>query len=205
MKNYFRIISSHKKLILLIIILCGILSFIAAKVIPTTYTASTLLLVHRTNKIETKDFQYDNYYSIQATEAVGNTVASLLQSPELILEIYKKAKLENTIKNISSDVKKFRPKQISSHLIRLRVTTQNSQDSEKLIKAGVEVLQNRISQLETNYDKKGSFEISAENPIVFANKYSPLTVTILGLICGLFLGIALAFLFEYFREEEKKI
>lgn len=204
MKNYLQIVSSHKKLIFFVILLCGIFSFLFAKFYPTTYTASTLFTINRVNRAPETDFPYDNYYySIQATGAVGDTVSSLLQSPEVILEIYKKAGLEKEIKDIAADAKRFRPKQISSHLIKLKITTLNKESSEKLAKSTEEVLKNRVKKLETNFENKNSFDLSAEKAIIFTNKYSSLLVTILGLFGGLFLGVGLAFLFEYFKTEKK--
>lgn len=201
MRNYPQIIASRKKLILLVAVLCTILSFIFVKIYPTTYTASTLLSIYRVNKEATEDFQYDNYYAIKAAEFVGNTVVGRLQSPEAILEIYKKAKLDRDI-DIFHEVKKFRPKQLSSHLIKVRITDQSQEKAEKLAKAMAEVINDEVKKLEVDPKKQNSFEIAAEGPIISTNKYNPHLVTALGLICGLFLGIGLTFLFEYFRGEK---
>lgn len=203
MTNYFQTINLHKKLIVAVAILCGILSFVFAKFYPTTYTVSTLLAIHRVNKETTSDFQYDNYYGIQATEFVGNTVVSYLQSPETILEIYKETKLDQETKNIFSETKKFRPKQLSSHLIKLRITSEDNEKAKKLVQAAVEVINGKVKKLETNVKNQNSFEISATESIISTNKYSPFFVGGLGLICGLFLGVGFAFLFVYFKEEGK--
>lgn len=204
MKNYLQIIVSHKKLILLVAVLCAIFSFIFVKVYPTTYTASTLLSIYRVNKEATEDFQYDNYYAIKAAEFVGNTVVSLLQSPEAILEIYKKAKLDRDI-DIFREVKKFRPKQLSSHLVKIKITNQSREKAEKLAKATAVVINDEVKKLEVDSKAQNSFEIKASKPIISTNRYNPYLVTVLGLICGLFLGIGLAFLFEYFREEKGQL
>jgi capsular polysaccharide biosynthesis protein len=198
MKNYFEIITSRKKLILVVIILCGILSFVFAKVYPTTYTVSILLSVQRVNKEATSDFQYDNYYGIQAAEFVGNTIVSLLQSPEAGLEIYKKANLDKNI-DIFREIKKFRPKQLSSHLVKLKITDKDSKNAKNLAIAAGEVVNTKVKQLEVSSNKQNSFEIEISEPLVLTNKYNPYFVTILGLICGLFLGAGVAFLFEYFK------
>ncbi|MEW6407843.1 MAG: Wzz/FepE/Etk N-terminal domain-containing protein [Patescibacteria group bacterium] len=202
MKNYLQIIISHKKLILFVAALCAIFSFIFVKVYPTTYTASTLLSIHRVNKEVTEDFQYDNYYAIQAAEFVGNTVVSLLQSPEAILEIYKKAKLDRDI-DIFHEVKKFRPKQLSSHLVKVKITNQSQEKAEKLAKATVAVINDKVKKLEVDPQKQNSFEIGAQGSVISTNKYNPYLVTALGLICGLFLGVGLAFLGEYFKPDQK--
>ena len=58
----------------------------------------------------------------------------------------------------------------------------------------------KLPEVELTGNDSNSFEIMASNPIITEKNYDPVLVTIIGLICGLFIGLGLAFIFEYFKE-----
>jgi capsular polysaccharide biosynthesis protein len=202
LKNYLKVISDKKIFILVTVIICGVLAFVISSVKPQSYDSGLLLTVHRENREETKDFQYDNYYSIQASEYLSNTAVSLIESPEFVSKVYNRAGLADELDDVFAAAKKIKPKQISSHLIKVKLNDKDEEKAKKLSIALGEVLKDDISKIEISAAGKGSFTIAAEEPIVTLKKYNPWLVGLIGMIGGLFIGIALAFLGEYFRREE---
>lgn len=198
-----KVIGDKKVFILVTALLCGVLAFIISSVKPTSYDSSLLLTVHRENREDTKDFQYDNYYSIQASEYLSNTAVSLIESPEFVNKVYDRAGLADELDDVYAAAKKIKPKQISSHLIKVKVNDKDEEKAKKLTVALGEVLNDDVSKIEVSSKGKGSFTVVAEEPIVTLKKYNPWLVGLIGIIGGLFIGTALAFLGEYYRKEER--
>jgi len=57
------------------------------------FDVSLSLSVAPQEREQTQDYQYDGYYALQAADIFSDTVASFFQSPENVVEIYKKAEL----------------------------------------------------------------------------------------------------------------
>lgn len=198
-KNYIQVVLRHKFTIVACIILCGLAALIYAYVKPQAFSSNISMSFHRVNKEATADYQYDNYYAGKAVEIVSNTVAGWLQTPNIVQEIYTEANVAPD--DIYKDAKKFKPKQVSAHQVEMRLTNKNRQDLEKLSKAAVAIMKNKVASLEVTNEQKNAFDVISEDPIITEVKYSPLMLTLIGLVAGLFVGIGLAFLWEYFREE----
>lgn len=201
-KNYLKVISSYKWVVITCLILAGLLSFIFTQWLPVSYDSILTLTVHRVNREETKDFQYDNYYAIQATELLGNTVVNWLATPDVALAIFDKAGVKADVEGLAKLSKKFKAKQLSSHVASIEFRYKDQDGANKLSAALVDVVQEKVKNTEETAQNNPSFEIQASKPLIVQHKIDPILASVCGLVCGLFIGIGLAFLFEYFRKEE---
>lgn len=199
-KNYLQVIIRHKFTIVASIVLCGLAALIYSYVKSQAFSSNVSMSFHRVNKEATADYQYDNYYAGKAVEIVSNTVVGWLQTPNVVQEIYTEAKVVPD--DIYKDTKKFKPKQVSAHQVEMRLVNKNRQDLEKLSKATVAVMKNKVASLEVTNEQKNAFDVIIDEPIITEIKYSPWMLTLIGLVAGLFVGIGLAFLWEYFKSEE---
>ena len=156
--------------------------------------------VHKVNRQDVKNFQYDNYYAIQASELLGNTIVGWLESPNIIFEIYDRAELTPQPEEVDKLARQMKAKQISSHSVKVAFNQIDRERSEKLSGSLVDVIKDKVNEVELTGNDKNSFEIISSNPIISEKKYDPVLITIIGLISGLFIGIGLGFMFEYFKE-----
>jgi capsular polysaccharide biosynthesis protein len=202
LKNYFEVIKRRKVFIVSFGAICGILSLIFSLTTPKSYEAVILLSVHRVNREKTADFQYDNYYAIQAAEYVGNTIVSLLEMPETILEIYKKAGWQDEMGDVYAAARKIKPKQISSHLVKVKLNDKNKEKVERLSGALADVIRNKISSIEVTPENKNSFTVESTEPIITQKTYSPPIVTLIGFLGGIMIGMGFSFCLEYLKEEK---
>ena len=198
-KNYVEVVKKHKFTVVVVIILCGLFSLVYSFVKPQSFSSNISMSFYRVNREVTSDYQYDNYYTGKAVEILTNTVLGWLETSNIIQEVYDEAGVVSD--DIYKDTKKFKPKQISAHQIEVRVVNKNKGDLDKLSAAVVSVMDERVKKLEITSDNKNSFDVVAEEPIIVEIKYNPLMLLLIGLAAGLFLGIGVAFLWEYFREE----
>lgn len=200
LKNYFQIIREKAIFIIIIAILCGALSLILGLLQKDSFDASILMTIHRAEREKSEDFQYDNYYSIQAAEYLSNTVTGFLETPEAITLVYKKAGIEDEMGDAYQEAKKVKTKQLSSHLIDVRLNNEDRASTEKLAKALIKVTENKVKNIEVDAEGNNSFTVQAEEPIVTLKKYNPYLVGVFGLLGGVFIGMGLAFFKEYLKE-----
>src|SRR3989339_2084391 len=132
LKSYFKVIREKIIFIIIIAVLCGALSLILGLLQKDSFDASILLTIHRAEREKSEDFQYDNYYSIQAAEYLSNTITGFLETPEVVTLVYKKAGLEDKMGDAYQEAKKVKTKQLSSHLINVRLNNKDRSNTEKL-------------------------------------------------------------------------
>ncbi len=202
LKDYFKVLKEKIKFIIIIGVLCGALSLILGFLQKDSFDASILMTIHRVEREKTEDFQYDNYYSIQAAEYLSNTITGWLETPEVIILVYKEAGLEDKMSDAYQEAKKVKTKQLSSHLIDVRLNNSNRDVVGKLSKALVEETKKKVETLEINAEGNSSFSVEADEPIITLKKYNPYLVGAFGLLGGIFIGLGLAFFREYLKEEE---
>ncbi|NQU99850.1 MAG: hypothetical protein HQ538_03865 [Parcubacteria group bacterium] len=202
LKDYFKVLREKIIFIIIIAILCGALSLVLGLLQKDSFDSSVLMTIHRVEREKSEDFQYDNYYSIQSAEYLSNTVVGWVETPEVITLVYKEANIEDKMGDAYQEAKRVKAKQLSSHLISVRLNNEDRDTVEKLSKSLVDVTNKKVEALEVNSDGNSSFSVQAEEPIVTLKKYNPYLVGIFGLLGGVFIGMGLAFLREYLREEE---
>ncbi len=197
--NYFKVMWKHKTLIIVVAVLVGIVAFVASYLIPTTYDALSTLSVSKVNREATEDFKYDNFYAIQASELLGNTVVSWFKTPDFVSEVYEQAGVEPT-EDLNKLAKSFKAKQNSSHTVEVRVSNLDKDTAQKLIDGMIVVIENRVGAIELTSADEPSFGVQSSLPLVFEKKYSPYLVGGIGLVCGLLLGIGIAFIAFYLKK-----
>lgn len=200
LKSYIDVIKKNKIYIYICIIFCAAVALVFSLTQATAYNATLVLSVHKVNRQDNKNYQYDNYYAILTSELLGNTIVGWLETPNIIYEIYDRAELTPQPEEIDRLVRQIKAKQISSHSVRVAFDQTDRGRAEKLSGSLVEVVKDKIAEVEITGDNKNAFEIIASSPIISEKKYDPVLITIIGLVSGLLIGIGLSFIFEYFKE-----
>jgi len=199
-KDYGKILSSQKSLIFVCVILSGLLALLFSELKPASYEALVSFSVQKVNRQSTNDFQYDNYYAIQASELLGNTIVGWLESPDLIASVYRQAGLTPKDEELNNLVRGVKAKQISAHLVQVKFKQTSADRARKVAESLITVMTGKVQNLEVTADQKNSFALSAAEPIIAEKKYSPAVTTLLGLVGGLFLGGGIAFGRAYLKE-----
>jgi len=194
--DYLKIIKKHYKLILIITILVGASSFIFTLKRPVVYDTSLSLFIARTTSESTQDYKYDGYYAIKAAELFSDTVKQWLESPEVVIEIYKKAGIDLEIESLRKLGKKLKAYKMSPQYVEVRFKAEEREKAQKISSVISSVLQSRAQQLTWNSGDL-AFYIRAISPVIVANIPKPLFNSLIGLISGFVLGIFVVFFKEY--------
>ncbi len=200
LKDYLKIIKKRYLLILVVTILVGASAFVFTFRRSVVYETSLSLLITRSTSQVTQDYKYDGYYAIKAAELFSDTVKQWLESPEVVVEIYKRAEIDLGLESLRKLRKKFKAYKMSSQYVEVRFKASQKEEAQKISGVIPSVLQSRAQQL--TWDSKDlSFYIKAASPVIVENKPKPLFNGLIGLISGFVLGIFVVFFKEYLRKD----
>ena len=199
-QNYLKIIGSHKTLIFICAVLCGVLALIFSALKPVSYETLIAFSIQKVNRQDTSEFQYDNYYAIQASELLGNTIVGWSESPAVIREAYQAVDLTVSEDDLNALAKGVKAKQISAHLVQIKFSQPDRDRASQVATGLIAVIKKRAEEVEQNAADQNSFLITAAEPVVMEKKYGPATLALAGIICGLFVGVGIAFGREYLKK-----
>lgn len=200
LRDYLKIIKKHYKLILVITILVGVSSFIFTLRKSVVYDTSLSLFITRSAPQDTQDYKYDGYYAIKAAELFSDTIKQWLESPEVVVEIYKQAEIDLTLKSLRKLRKKFTAYKMSSQYVEVRFKAKERAEAQEVSRAITKVLQSKTQEL-TGATKDISFSIKGANSVIVENIPKPLLNGLIGLVSGFVLGLFIIFFKEYYRKD----
>lgn len=195
LKDYLKIISQKFWILVVVTIIAGAATYLFSVMIPTSYDGVAYINVAVKSQNQGDYYQYDNYYSIQASSLFADTIALWLQDPANASQIYKEAGIDLSKYSLKNLQKLFQIKRKPPATV---VITLNNSDKDK-----TEFLIARTINLVESQTKKWADEELVKNaeavtsaPVVLEHKMPILLNTILGLIGGFILGLAVVFLAE---------
>lgn len=197
-----KLILKYKWFILSLTLLVAILSFIFAYFKPTIYDTSVSFLINRINKQKTAEYQYDDYYAIQASDLFSQTVMSWFMTPSVLLEIYDKAGIDPQIKSITQFTSRFKTKKYSPQNIVVRFKERDRQTAEKISDSIISIIGQKSAESNQDLDNKALFEVKGAKPVIVESKPSLWLSIVIGFISGLIISIVIVNLILYFKEEK---
>lgn len=202
LRDYFKIFTKRIWLFLgvLVVIMLGTYFFSIST--PKSWDSSIMInVIKEAEKESNSNYQYDKYYSLQASSLMADTIIFWLKDPANVSEIY-----SNTSAKIPADRLKDYSKLILGKKIQpsgLQITL-NSRDKNQLTdlsKTTLDFIKNKNQQL-SKLDPSNNFVIDASDPIVVEHQISYLSNLIIAFIVGAILGILFVFSIEYLKEKK---
>lgn len=205
LRDYLKLIGRSWVTIVIISVIGAGLAVAWAATRPTKYESSVTMVVNKPNTIPQRDvdyFQYDKYYSIQASSLFADTLSSLLSSPSTAQEIYTKAGLPVPDVNLTKLGRIFKPKRSQPATITLAVTEDDKTDAEKLINAAVAVMQDKTAEQHKGDDPDHYFTLISGAVATAEVKQDMALNLVVGLLAGLILSLIIVFLRDYLRQSK---
>lgn len=197
LKEYLKIIRSHRLLIARFTILTGIFALIFSVCLPTGYETSVSLFINKKDTQQTEEFKYDGYYALESGEIIADNVEKMLQSPEIVDAIYRKSGIDPSFKNIKAYKKRFVAHKMSNQYVEVSFTTARKDDAGKIARALTEMVNQKMNGVNESSGREISFSIDNNQPVTLERKPDLFLNAGIGLLSGLFLGIFAAFLKKY--------
>lgn len=203
LKDYIRIISKSWLMILIITLLVTLATVIWSKVQPLKYESGVTLVVNKPNTVPQRAvgyYQYDKFYSIEASSLYADTLTSWLSSAGTAKEIFEYAGLPVPNVSLKKLGRIFKPRRLPPVTIGVTVINKDRERAEKLVKAAVAVVEEKTEEQRRGDDPDHHFAIIAGPTVTAEVRQSIALNSLLGLIAGLIIGLAVAFLREYLKK-----
>lgn len=121
------------------------------------FVAEVTMNVARTGVRETSEYAYDDFYRLQADERFADTVVRWLESPRILADIEREAKVEPGSTSFDAG-------RLSSQVIRVRFLSPTPENAEALSRAMFTVLNRETASLNAGKDVAGWFSLVGERP-----------------------------------------
>jgi len=200
--NNFKALLKYKWFILVLTLLAAIFSFGFAYFKPAVYDTSISFSINRINKQQTTQYQYDDYYAIQASDLFSQTVMSWFMTPSVLLEIYDKAGIDPQIKSIASFTSRFKIKKYSPQNIVVSFKERDKNTAEKISESIISIISQKGEQSNKDAESKSLFEVKGAKPVIVESKPSLWLSTLIGLVGGFILSLIIVNFILYFKQDK---
>lgn len=200
--NKWTTLLKYKWFILALTLLAAVFSFIFAYLKPAVFDTSISFSINQINRQKTAQYQYDDYYAIQASDLFSQTVMSWFMTPSVLLEIYDKAGVDPQIKSINSFTSRFNIKKYSPQNIVVRFKERDNKTAEKISDSIISVISQKAAASNQDADNKSLFEVKGAEPVIVQTKPLLWLYTLIGLVSGFILSLIIVNLILYFKEDK---
>lgn len=171
---------------------------------PKRFESNTLITIGRTegkNVPVATDYQYDNFYRLQADERFGDTLVKLLATPQVTKDIFTEAGVREGI----PEGDYFTGRKLSSQIVEVTFTDKDPAKLETLAKSVPVVLNRYTSELDTKDTNQNNwFRVIASEPVVSDARIHPKQVVAIALFFGIFFGFLIVLIKHYIQVDPVK-
>lgn len=199
LKEYLKIIQKNLKLFLLtiIVVMAGAALYFSLR--PISYSVSLTLNITREAVQRSNEYQFDNYYRLQADEKFAETVVQWLKSPRMVMDIYADAGVDKRDLSLRRLSKSFKADKVSSQIVLVTLQVKDAEEAKIISGALVNSVGENTRALNKDQKEETWFKIIADNPVIIKNTISHLALATASLFFGIFLAFWITILVHYFK------
>ena len=188
LRELWNLFCKEKSLFLLVVGVFLVSAVLWINFEPKRFESNTLITIGRIAGKDTPvatDYQYDNFYRLQADERFGDTLVKLLATPQVTKDIFTEAGLGGNV----PVGEYFTGRKLSSQIVEITFTDKDQVKLEALAKSVPVVLNRYTSELDTKDTNQNNwFRLIASEPVVSDARINPKQVLAIALFLGLFFG-----------------
>lgn len=198
LKEYFKIIKKDKSVIAKTAILTLSFALAFSYLQKPYYETSVSLFMIKDNTQNTDEFKYDGYYALQSGEIISDNIEKMLQSPQVVSEIYQYANIDSNFNKIKKYKKSFTAHKMSNQYVEVSFNSETRQNAEDISKSITKIVQQKMEQTKDSSAEEISFSIENNAPVIIERKPDIALNSLIGLFSGIFLGIIITLVKKYF-------
>lgn len=198
LKEYFKIIEKDKRVIIKTTILTLAFAIAFSYLQKTSYESSVSLFIIKDGTQSTDEFKYDGYYALQSGEIVADNLEKMLQSPQVVSEIYQTANIDSNFDKIKKYKKSFTAHKMSNQYVEVSFNSETRENAEKISKSITKTVQQKMEQAKSSSEDEVSFSIENNAPVIIEKKPDIALNSLIGIFSGFFLGVIIVLIKKYF-------
>jgi len=200
--EFFNLIKKHLVVFIVIFLIVFFGGLIWHDKETKLYQASVTINLSREGQLEILDYQYDQFYRLQADEKFGKNVVSWVGDPGLMAAI--KESFIGFEKGSWSDISRIKTKQLASSYIKVEFKSKTSQSAIVFGEALGRTLDKKTQQLNIQQAEKKWFKLIIDKTQVVKNDVNTFLVLLSFSCFGILLGVFGVLIIYYFSENENR-
>ena len=197
LKEYLKIIKKHRNLFLETIVVVIAVALGYFYLLPVRYDASLALNITRLGTQATSDYQYDDYYRLQADQLFGDTLVEWLKSPRLVSDVYAAAGIDSNSFNLGQLAKGMVAERRSAQLVDVTFSAATPEAAQKISSSIVKVIGENTAEMNRDQKESTWFEVMADAPVIAIYHPNYKIIFLAALLLGIFLGFWVVMIKHY--------
>jgi hypothetical protein len=198
LRAFLNLFLSRRQLIVGIIAFTLVVSFFAYRLQTQWYESEVLLSVTRQGSETTPEYQYDQYYRLQADERMADTVARYLETSIARRETARRALLapEREKEFVLNKVSALR---LSPSLIKVHYLAETPTEAERIAAALVETGERHVASLNEQAANRNWFTLVSSEAFSKDGRFTLLIALGIGLAAGIFVAFWSVLILWYWK------
>lgn len=167
------------------------------------FVGNLTLNITRGGREITSDYQYHDFYRLQADERFADTVVRWLQSPRIVTDIYGNIGLSSEHVGTRTLSRLIKAERLSSQVIQVTYQANDEQTSKEIAHSIVNRLNQESEALNVDSKEYAWFVIRGDEPITRSGKLNTDFVVTVSFLVGLFFGFW-AVLFKHYMSRSQQ-
>lgn len=197
-KEYIKLLNKDKKIIIQVTMITALAAFVFSLAQKPYYETSVSLFISKNSTQNTDEFKYDGYYALESGEIIADNIEKMLQSPQIVNEIYQNANISTNFNKIKHYKKSFTAHKMSNQYVEVSFKAESQSQAKTIAESITQIAQSKTEQINKSSEEEISFLIDDTEPIIVERKADIVLNSIIGLISGMFLGILAILTKKYF-------
>lgn len=198
LKDYLQILKKAKTQIFLTTLAVILIVFLASVLIPSHFEASFSVYITKESQSTTSEFEYDQYYSLQAKDELSKFVEQYLKNPAVSSEILRKADVSPEDYFLPLRRHFFQVYALSSQEVQINFKLKTPDKAEKVAAKTHTKLNETFRELFSKKDQT-QYQLKRSRISLARAGFSPALNSLLGAIGGAFLGVFIALFRHYLQ------
>lgn len=192
LKKIIAIFRRHQKAFGATLLICIVIGLAWQQWQRECVVANLTLNVTRTGSEKTIDYQYHDFYRLQADERFADTVVRWLASPRIVSDIY-----EGIATNDQSLTRSIKAERLSSQMIQVVYTAPDEHTAKDLSRSIITRLNLETAALNKDQQEASWFAIVGNDPVVQDGRFSLAFALVVSSVLGMFLGFWVVLICHY--------
>ncbi|MDD5083472.1 MAG: hypothetical protein PHT88_00855 [Candidatus Moranbacteria bacterium] len=195
LKDIITIFRTHRNAFFMTVALCVALGAFGHSLQKEHVASNLTLNVTRLGSDKTMDYQYHDFYRLQADERFADTVVRWLGSPRIVSDIYA------DISDANSHA--FKAQRLSSQMIQVTYDAYDGAFADKIAQSLVARINREADTLNKDQQESTWFSVVGDDPVVRDGRIGITLILAVSLALGVFLGFWVVLLRHYFSSTRR--
>ncbi len=200
-KSFIAIFYKQRKSFWVTVLVCVCLGALWQYAQKESVSSNLTLNITRAGSEQTTDYQYHDFYRLQADERFADTVVRWLGSPRMVSDIYANAQLSPYGFGIQSLSHVLKAERLSSQMIQVTYRAKNESDAKNIAVSLIERVNKEADMLNQDQKESAWFIVIGDNPVVSEGRISMLFTLFISLALGILIGFWVVLWRQYFVKQ----